>query len=194
MQDRATAAGPARLTASSLALFRGERLLFRDIAIDLSAGGGLRLTGANGTGKSSLLRILAGLLRPSMGTVVERGGISFLGHASGLDPARTLRSELQSWGLDPTKAAWFETGPLLDLPIGRLSQGQQRRAALTRVTAAPGKIWLLDEPAAGLDAKSRGALGDALSAHFQEDGIAVVATHGESELPSMAELSLGAPA
>jgi heme exporter protein A len=178
-----------------LALQRGERLLFRDFGLALAAGEAVALTGANGAGKTSLLRAVAGFIRPLAGRVrfdggegtieaeeARRGGCHLVGHQDGLKGGRTAREELAF------QAGWLGGRPegaaerlgltrLLDLEVRRLSAGQRRRLALARLIAAPRALWLLDEPLAPLDAASRALMGAIMAEHLAAGGLILAAVH-----------------
>ncbi|HRL05900.1 MAG TPA: heme ABC exporter ATP-binding protein CcmA, partial [Brevundimonas diminuta] len=166
-----------RLDIQGLSLSRGERRLFSDLSFALSAGEAAALTGANGAGKTSLLRAVAGFIRPDAGAVVfhdaegemeaetaRRAALHLLGHHEGLKPQRTARQELgfQVEWLGGSAAAMdaaverLKLAPLLDLETRKLSAGQRRRLSLARLVAAPRALWLLDEPLAPLDEAWRG--------------------------------------
>ncbi|MBL8675063.1 MAG: heme ABC exporter ATP-binding protein CcmA [Rhodospirillales bacterium] len=204
-----------RLVAIDLACRRGGRLVFAGLGLDVGAGGALLLTGRNGCGKSTLLRVLA-LLTPALrGTFAWdgvpaaddadawRGRIAWLGHAEAvkgdlsvrenLVSAETLRRGRAPAAAEIARAAErFDLGPLLDRPGRHLSAGQRRRAALARVVLSDAPLWLLDEPASGLDAASRVALHGALAAHRAGGGIAVVSSHGELDPPDATVIDVGA--
>ena len=182
------------LTVSGLALSRGERVLFRDLSLSLAAGAAVALTGANGAGKTSLLRALAGFIRPDAGSIAfadadpaeaRRRHIHWLGHLDGLKGARRAREELafqaQWLGADAAGiAAAVEVlalDPLLDLEVRQLSAGQRRRLAFARLVATPRPVWLLDEPFAPLDARWREALGLLMQAHLDKGGAILAAVH-----------------
>jgi heme exporter protein A len=189
----------AALRVSNLTLTRGERVLFRSLGFDLAAGRALALTGANGAGKTSLLRAVAGFIRPEAGEIVFRDsagdpldpveararGVHLLGHLDGLKGARSARDELRfqaDWlgdGQARTEAAVERLGlaPLLDLEVRKLSAGQRRRLALARLVAAPRALWLLDEPLGPLDARWRAAAGAMMQAHLDGGGLIVAAVH-----------------
>jgi len=185
---------PRRLTLDRVAIRRGGRLLFEGVSLSLAAGEACALTGANGAGKTSLLRALAGLARLEAGSVDFGGidpasaraeGLHFQGHADGLKPARTAREELGFWsrwcgagaaGLEQA-AARLELGSLLDLEVRRLSAGQRRRLALARLLAAPRPFWLLDEPLAPLDARWRARFAEIMAAHLAMGGLVLAAVH-----------------
>ena len=182
------------LTVSSLTVSRGERVLFRDLSFELASGEAVALTGANGAGKTSLLRALAGFIRPDAGTVAfadiepaeaRASHIHWLGHLDGLKTGRRAREELTfqaRWaGADADGIAAavdvLALEPLLDLEVRKLSAGQRRRLAFARLIAAPRPLWLLDEPFAPLDARWRAALGLMMRAHLDKGGAILAAVH-----------------
>ena len=190
-------AAPA-LIARDLAATRGGRAVFAEVGFTLEAGGALQVEGANGAGKSTLLRVLAALLPAAAGTVDNPFATAFAGHQVALKPGPTLARELAHWarldGVDAAAMAQaadaFALTPLLDLPAGILSSGQQRRAALARVAASGAELWLLDEPDAGLDTASKALLAAAIAAHRAGGGLVVAVTHGEVGLESPQRLKL----
>lgn len=196
------------LGVSGLTLSRGERVLFRDLSLTLAAGEAVALTGANGAGKTSLLRALAGFIRPDGGSIAfgdaepaeaRRRHIHWLGHLDGLKGARRARNELAfqaEWlGADAAGiAAAVEVlalEPLLDLEVRQLSAGQRRRLAFARLVATPRPIWLLDEPFAPLDARWREAMGLLMQAHLDKGGAILAAVHDPLPVPARA-VDLGA--
>lgn len=182
------------ISVSALTVSRGERVLFRDLSFDLASGEAVALTGANGAGKTSLLRALAGFIRPDAGTVAfadietaeaRANHIHWLGHLDGLKTGRRAREELvfqARWaGADEDGIAAavdvLALEPLLDLEVRQLSAGQRRRLAFARLIAAPRPLWLLDEPFAPLDARWRAALGLLMQAHLGKGGGIIAAVH-----------------
>lgn len=190
----------ASLALEDVACRRGGRLLFAGVSLSLAAGGAALVTGANGCGKSSLLRLAAGLLPPFAGSVAAGGRLALLGEASALDPERRLSEALLLWArLDALPApvarvaqalAMVALDDLADIPVRMLSTGQRRRAALARVIATRAPIWLLDEPATGLDTRSIALLETAMALHRAGGGIVVVATHQPLYLAGAAMLDL----
>lgn len=174
-----------RLAVSDLACRRGDRVLFRGLGAVLGPGAALHLSGPNGVGKSSLIRILAGLLAPWSGTVERQGAAALADDRSALDPHRTLGRALAFWrrfDAVPDAAAQravelLGLGELLEVPVAYLSTGQRKRAGLARTWLSDAPIWLLDEPLNGLDAASARAVADAIARHAGGGGIAVVASH-----------------
>jgi len=184
-----------------LAIRRGERLLFSELDLTVAAGEAVALTGRNGAGKTSLLRAIAGLLRPEAGAVRFEGsdadearsrGLHLIGHSDGLKPGRTAREELrfQSLWTGGTEASAreaaeaFDLERLLDLEVRRLSAGQRRRVALARLAASPRPLWLLDEPMAPLDTVHRAAFGAFMARHLAGGGIIIAAVHDPLPIPA----------
>ena len=188
------------LALSNVACRRGGRLLFAGLTLDARAGDALVVTGANGCGKSSLLRMVAGLLPPFAGNVQVNGRIALLSEASALDGDRLLRAALDFWakldGLADRHArvasalADVALQDLADVPVRLLSTGQRRRAAFARVIASGADLWLLDEPATGLDSASVALLEAAVARHRNSGGVAMIATHQPLDLPGAATTDL----
>ncbi len=185
----------ARLSASDLACRRGDRILFAGLSFELAAGQALQIAGANGIGKSSLLRILAGLARPELGTVRRAGMAGLVDERLALDEHLPLGRALAFWSaLDRSDQA----GPvaalglldLLEVPVRFLSTGQRKRAALARLIGQQASIWLLDEPLNGLDADAAALFATLAAGHCAAGGIAVIASHQPFALEGMAQLDL----
>jgi len=176
--------GPA-IILRDLACVRGSRMLFTGLNLTLAAGGSAQIAGPNGIGKSSLLRILAGLLRPFAGTVQCEGGIALADELDALDRERTVRDALAFWArIDEAPAARIDAAledlaiaHLADVPVRMLSTGQRKRAALARTIVTGAPIWLLDEPANGLDVASADQLGRLVERHRAQGGIVLAASH-----------------
>jgi heme exporter protein A len=172
----------ALLRFAGVACLRGGRLLFEGLDLSLGPGEALLVTGANGAGKSSLIRIAAGLLRASAGTV-ERGAPAALAdEALALDPKQTVAAALGFWArLDGADVAGgmeaMGLNRLAAVPVRMLSTGQKKRAALARVAASGARLWLLDEPANGLDAEGQERLAAAVAAHRSGGGAVLAASH-----------------
>lgn len=193
------------LTAESLTCRRGNRLLFTELSFRLAPGDLLVLRGANGAGKTSLLRLLAGLSRPAAGRVLWNNTaitqdleayfrrLHYLGHLDGLKPTFTARENIHySARLRGNIAASsaldrFNVTSLANTPLRLLSAGQRRRVALARLFASSAPLWLLDEPSAALDHNGTEILDRALTDHCQSGGIAVIASH-DSTLHPLAKI------
>lgn len=174
---------------------RGGRVLFAGLDIRLAPGEAIVVAGPNGAGKSSLLRVAAGLLRPVEGSV-ERGRTALADESLALEPRRTLAAALGFWarldGSDPAPAmAAMGLTRLRDVPVRMLSTGQRKRAALARVIASGAPLWLLDEPANGLDADAQQLLAAAMAAHRAGGGAIMAATHQPFGLGQAHEVWLG---
>jgi heme exporter protein A len=195
------------LTAEDVAVFRGERLVFRDFSFAVPAGGALVLSGPNGSGKSTLLRLLAGLVRPAAGRIIWDGTdafsdiaahgrrVAYLGHQDAVKPGLTVTENLRFAaaisGHSITNAlASLGLEPLADLPARMLSAGQKRRLALSRLLLSTAPLWLLDEPTLGLDTAAIQRFGNLIAAHRTGGGLVVAATHVPLPLPDAAELRL----
>ena len=166
------------LRGERLALVRGDRLLFEGLDIELAAGEALHVTGPNASGKSSLIRLIAGLLRPNEGRI-ERADAALADEGLALDRELPLGRALAFWA-GPRLAqalAAFELEELARIPIRLLSTGQAKRARLARVMASGASLWLLDEPLNGLDRKGVGELDRAIAEHRASGGAVVAASH-----------------
>jgi len=200
------------LRASGLVCHRGGRLVLDGVSLDVAGGGAVAVTGRNGVGKSTLLRVIAGLIRPDAGEAVLEPSdpdrsvaeqAHYLGHRDPLKPALTVRENLDFWraflgrgGEDGGSEAALERvglGDLAELPAGYLSAGQRRRLSLARLLAVRRPVWLLDEPASALDAAGQEMLRRVMAGHLGAGGLILAATHGPLGIPA-GEFHLGAPA
>ena len=186
-----------RLIARGLACRRAGRVVFHELDFSLSKGEALALRGRNGAGKTSLLRVIAGLVPASAGTLELEGGEAeapigeqchFVGPASGIKPVLTVRENLEFWmgfqGGSASVASALDAvgiGNLAPLPARYLSAGQQRRLALAAIIATRRPIWLLDEPLNALDADGAAMLNGLIRNHLGDGGIVVAATHADIE-------------
>jgi heme exporter protein A len=205
--------------ASRLVCVRSERPVFAGLGFAIAAGGALVLVGRNGCGKSSLIRLMAGLL-PAVGGEMRWAGrpvaadwpahqarIGFVGHADALKPALTVAENLAFWaaygepaGEPPgepaaervTRAlAAFDIARLADVPGRFLSAGQRRRLALARLLVRDVPLWLLDEPRTALDHDAVHGLDRAIARHREAGGLVVLALHGGAHPPGAAVLDVG---
>ena len=186
----------AQLTAKDIACRRGERLLFKGLSLACEAGDALHVAGANGVGKSSLIRILAGLLHPFTGEISTTGDIGLIDERLALDPHQPLGRALAFWQkldgcCDAGRALdLLQLDDLLDIPVRYLSTGQKKRAALARLLNRNCPIWLLDEPLNGLDAQAQASVEALVAQHCAGGGIAVVASHQAIALPGGRTLAI----
>jgi heme exporter protein A len=187
------------LTLHDLACAKGERILFRQVQCAVARGNWLHVVGANGIGKTSLLRILCGLTSPAAGEVrwdntpirqlgeAYRRELLYVGHDSGLQGLLTARENVQ---LAATLGGASPTGPQIDaalvrmglagredLPTRFLSQGQKRRVALARLAVSSAGLWVLDEPFVAMDAQAQEVLNELLLTHLDRGGLAVLTSH-----------------
>jgi len=187
----------SQLSADGLGLWRGGRRLCSGLSFSLRAGEALQLKGANGAGKTSLLRVLAGLGRvdegevrwqgaPIAGNADHRAALIYLAHANGLKAHLSPRENYSFYQSITANSSEITANEALsrfglaeesDRPCGNLSMGQKRRAALARLLASKASLWLLDEPLTSLDAAGVALVGDLLRTHLSRGGLAVLATH-----------------
>jgi heme exporter protein A len=181
----------ARLVIDGVACVRGGRTVFEGLSLALAPGEAAVVTGPNGVGKSSLIRIAAGLLAPAAGRVEREGATALMTEAAALDGELPLARALAFWGGDVAGAlAAVGLAEAADVPVRWLSTGQRKRASLARVIASEAPVWLLDEPANGLDAASVTMLERLVAAHRARGGIALVATHIGLAVPGAREVAL----
>jgi heme exporter protein A len=182
-------------TASNLCCVRQDRILFEAVNLHLAAGQLLQIGGKNGAGKSSLLRILAGLAQPDEGIVqwydqpLAESDFSehlcFIGHLSGIQPQLTALENLEFWqasfALLPTDGyqvlATLGLAGLEDIPCQLLSAGQQRRVSLARLWLTERPLWILDEPFTALDQSAIGLLQQKFTEHLATGGGIILTTH-----------------
>lgn len=196
-----------RLNAEELACNRGGREVFRGLSFALSSGEAMVISGRNGAGKSSLLRMIAGLVRCAAGQLTLDGGerdtplaeqCHYLGHQDAMKPSLTVSENLQFWTeffgarTHTIESALQAVGlaALTDLPAAFLSAGQRRRLSIARLVSVQRPIWLLDEPTSALDSPSQKRLAELMQGHLAGGGMIVAAAHGPIGLERARELKL----
>jgi heme exporter protein A len=200
------------LEIRDLAAIRGERLVFDSLSFRLGAGEAMAVIGRNGAGKTTLLRMIAGLTPPFAGGIYWCGEdtrtdpgahqlrLAYISHQDAVKPGMTVAENLAAWapGNPAVRSAAIEralaaTGleDLAHIPARLLSAGQKRRLALSRLALRPTALWILDEPATGLDDASLDRLGAMIAAHRADGGIVIAATHQSLPMPAAQALRLG---
>jgi heme exporter protein A len=193
------------LRANALTCVRGERALFSGLDLSVSTGEWLHIRGENGIGKTSLLRLLAGLAKPAAGEILWDGksisadvsefhrNLLFLGHRDSLKEDLTARENLSiATALDGVAVSEEEILLALhrfglrgreDLPVNCLSAGQKRRVLLARLLLRKAKLWILDEPFNALDVRAVEMLSELISEHVLSGGMAVLTSHQSIAIP-----------
>ena len=197
-----------QLKGQNLACSRGGHEVFSGLNFSIADGEALLVTGRNGSGKSSLLRLIAGLVRTAAGQLTLEGGDGeasigeqshYLGHQDAVKHSLTVHENLEFWmrylgsGAGAIEPALETVGldPLAGLPAAYLSAGQRRRLSIARLVAVKRPIWLLDEPTSALDASSQQRLAELMRNHLAAGGMIVAAAHGPIGLEPARELNLG---
>jgi heme exporter protein A len=200
---------PQSYVGEGLLCIRGERTVFTALDFAVAAGDVLVLSGPNGSGKSSLLRMMAGLLLPIAGTLWRNGvavqddpeyhhaSLHYVGHLDAVKPVLSVAENLAFWATVKGDAAQvsnalerFGLAPLAGIAGRILSSGQRRRLNLARIVANSAPLWLLDEPAVGLDAASVGILTSLIAEHRAKGGIVILSTHTDLGIDDAASLHL----
>ncbi|MDG1529861.1 MAG: heme ABC exporter ATP-binding protein CcmA [Paracoccaceae bacterium] len=174
------------LTLNNLSVARGGRRLIQGLNLTIGAGRAVILHGPNGSGKTSLLRTIAGLQLPAEGQVeVDEDSLIFAGHLDAIKAQLTVQENLEFWqsiyGSHPALIARaltaFNLENLSERAAASLSAGQKRRLGLARLIVADRAVWILDEPTVSLDTASITLFDAALAAHLAQGGVAMIATH-----------------
>ena len=187
----------AHITADNLGIMRGERMLFRDLSLRVSAGEAILLRGANGAGKTTLLRCLAGLTHAETGTASCQS-FHWIGHRSGVKPHETPFEHLYIWATAYGSSKVMISAVMQKMGLQRakdvagsqLSAGQRRRTALARTQLTHRPVWLLDEPFAALDENGKAMLGALIKEHRENGGSVVAAVHGDVPILDVREVAL----
>jgi heme exporter protein A len=196
-----------RLSGCGVRCVRGGREVFSGLAFAAASGEALAVTGANGSGKTSLLRMIAGVLAIAGGSIGLEGGEAeltlpeqahYLGHRDALKPALSVLENLAFWrdflggeAFDPREAlAAVGLDHAAHLPAAYLSAGQRRRLSIARLLAARRPIWLLDEPTNALDAAGQSMFAGLMGIHLARGGLIIAATHAPLGVPAK-ELRIG---
>ena len=186
----------ASLIANKVSCRRGDRLLVRALSFELHQGEALHVTGANGTGKTTLIRAAAGLTTPYAGNFAHEGAIGLLDERPALDPELPLGKALSFWQVidgcsDPSGAIEvLGLAPLLEVPVRYLSTGQRKRAGLAALLNRGVPIWLLDEPLSGLDVRAIEQVTALIQLHVDGGGIALIASHQTLAITGLRSLAI----
>lgn len=182
-------------TCENITCVRGDRIIFKQLGFCLQEGALLLLKGPNGSGKTSLIKMLSGLMPREGGQILWNGepieqndafrrDLMMMGHKSAVKLDCTVEENLAFWGklygtelLVPAALKFYDLSPFKDVPASQLSAGWQRRVALARLIVAPCRLWLLDEPTNFLDDDAVILTASLIETRVKQGGIVVVASH-----------------
>lgn len=201
--DKNSATNPPVFAAAGLSCVRGDRELFNGLSFELRPGDILHISGANGSGKTSLLRILAGLHEPEAGGIFWEGhavpkaraqflrNLQYVGHLGGIKTELSPLENMRCFAALALQPAGVVTQSIIDRlglagfeyePAYRLSSGQRRRVALSRLLLSPARLWILDEPFTALDARGSDLLVQMVDEQLQRGGMVAFASHSHTDL------------
>ncbi len=163
------------LSATHLGCSRDEQLLFKPVSFALQAGEGLIVEGPNGVGKTTLLRVLAGLLPPACGQISVPKSLTYLGPHNGVKGLLTVIEYLKYFAKSQASVDFLQG--LEHKPCAQLSSGQKQRVALARIVLSNAKLWILDEPMTALDKQGEQIFANILNTHLSQGNMAIIATH-----------------
>lgn len=197
------------LSVENLALYKNDKKVFADLGFSLFVGAGLVVVGKNGSGKTSLLKILAGISKESSGKILWdeqnianfradfNGDIQFLGHKNFFKNEQTVSQNLSFYAklsdtqmLVPAALSYFKLEKFADEKVKNLSAGWQKRAILAKLIACPATIWMLDEPTTNLDSEGKKLLRNLLKTKLENQGMAIIATHEPDLFDFMAKINM----
>ena len=199
------------LTLNNITCTRGDTTLFKNLAITLGDCMMLAIYGGNGCGKTSLLKIIAGILEPTSGDVVYANEklhgehykeycqmIQYIGHENALKPGLTVKENLLFWAklkktpeLVPAAIKYFGLDNVQNMAVARLSAGMQRRVALAKLVACNADIWLLDEPYTHLDDEMKTRVSALITSRCDQGGVVVMTAHDKVSIEGCQELHIG---
>ncbi|PCJ23926.1 MAG: heme ABC exporter ATP-binding protein CcmA [Rickettsiales bacterium] len=196
------------LSLHSICFSLGNREVFKDLSLSFLPSSIIYIKGANGSGKTSLMRMLAGIQTPSSGSItfdrealpismLEKPYCTYIGHKVGIKPELTALEHLEFWAklydsaeLIDAAIIYFKLEEIIDKKCYELSAGMQKRVALARLIASPAKLWLLDEASSNLDSDNRQLLLNLIITHANNGGITFIACHNEPEIKTAQVLDL----
>jgi heme exporter protein A len=186
------------LTVDNLSFFKDHKKIFSNLGFSVSVGSALIITGKNGSGKSSLLKIIAGISKANAGKILWggedienfrddfNGDTQFLGHKNFLKPELSVAENLRFFArladteiAVPSAIRFFALDEFADEKVKNLSAGWQKRVKLAKLLACPTTLWLLDEPSNNLDKAGKEKLHGLIKTRVKEDGLVIMTTHDE---------------